>query len=78
MNVSGGYFKALGDKDTNSAGHLVEGTASISGGYFGGNYYYSLGNDLIASGHAVRTLTNSEPEETDAAAYASGYKYKVE
>jgi len=40
--VTGGYFQAIGDSATYSAGYLVDGSATISGGYFGGTYYYGL------------------------------------
>ena len=78
VSISGGYFKAIGNKDIERAGHLVEGNASVSGGYFGGTYYYGLASNNIASNYAVRELTNDETNPTHAAAKAAGYKYVVE
>ena len=82
--VNGGYFKAIGNKDLVLAGHLVSDSAaasnaSISGGYFGGDYYYGLdATKWIADGHNVRQLTDSETDSTNAAAKAAGYKFVVE
>ena len=45
--VTGGYFRAIGDSATYSAGYLIDGTATVSGGYFGGSYYYGLSSSNI-------------------------------
>ena len=80
--ITGGYVKAVGNKDQSQAGHLFgdSAQATISAGYFGGTYFYGLKNDgsQLASGCVSRKLTSSESNATDAAAYAAGYLYVVE
>ena len=79
-NVTGGYFYALGDRDWEKAGNLIyKGSSSLSvtGGYFGGDYYYGLSDSYFASGYGVITLTNNEADPTDAAAKTAGYKFKA-
>ena len=77
VSISGGYFKAIGNKDLGLAGHLIDGKASVSGGYFGGTYYYGVNSSQMADGFEMITLTGSESDATDAAAFAAGYKFKA-
>ena len=73
-NVSGGYFRAFGDSGTYSAGHIVDGsgTTSISGGYFGGSYYYSDHVSALASGYVSNKKSFTDPKTS----YT--YQYVVE
>ena len=75
--VSGGYIKAVGDTNEPMAGYILQGSATISGGYFGGIYYYGVTASNLASGYMLKTLTSSESNEDDAAAYTAGYQKKV-
>ncbi|MBO4584895.1 MAG: hypothetical protein J5756_07535 [Clostridia bacterium] len=67
--ISGGYIRAVGNKNDAAAGHLVEGNASITGGYFGGVYFYSLSSDQIAQGYASNLNDDSST--------SADYKYVV-
>lgn len=68
-NVSGGYFRAVGDKDYALAGHLLEGNGSISGGYFGGVYYYNIPVSAVVDGY--QRISNTDP------ATKGSYQYVV-
>lgn len=68
--VTGGYFRAIGDSATYSTGHLVYGSASISGGYFGGTTPVEWpSSNHFATG--FRMFANTDPET------AADYPYAV-
>ena len=76
VSISGGYFKAEG-KGPDKYGRLIYGKASVSGGYFGGIDYSPVESSQMAEGYEMITLTGSESDDTDVAAFAAGYQLKA-
>ena len=58
-------------------GNFIYGKASVSGGYFGGTYYKDVDPSQMAEGYELISLTDTEPDPTDAAAFEDGYHLKA-